>query len=157
MKDLLSRRKWEKLWHLPRREKILLLEAAVSLAAARLAISILPFRYLAAWLGEVGGESPLVTPAAQEQKAQQLGWAVESMANYTPWNITCLVQALAADWMLRRRGLAGTLYLGVAKDCPEPFTAHAWCRYGGRLLTGGRMQQHFQVLVHFSRIKIDDK
>jgi hypothetical protein len=55
-----------------------------------------------------------------------------------PWENTCLVQAMAGQWMLRRRGLPGKLYLGLARDLESgELLAHAWLRTGEKVLTDG--------------------
>ena len=81
-----------------------------------------------------------------------IGQAIRSAANYTPWESVCLPQAMAAQWMLKRRHIAGTLYLGVAKDetKPEKLAAHAWLRSGDVLLTGGAGHRQFTVVATFS-------
>ena len=45
--------------------------------------------------------------------AADVGWIVERMAEHTPWESACLAQAMAAQNMLKRRGIGSTLYLGL--------------------------------------------
>ena len=47
----------------------------------------------------------------------------------------CLEKALAGKWMLRRRGIASTMYVGMARKGSE-FIAHAWLVGEGQTLTG---------------------
>ena len=51
---------------------------------------------------------------------------------------TCLVQALAADAILRRRGLACELRIGVRArdDSTVPIEAHAWVECDGAVAIG---------------------
>jgi Transglutaminase-like superfamily len=69
---------------------------------------------------------------------------------------TCLVQALAADAMLRRRRLASELRLGVRlrdladrADAPSvPIEAHAWVECDGGVVIGAvAHQSEFKVLT----------
>jgi len=64
-------------------------------------------------------------------------WAITTVAARLPW-ATCLVQALAADAILRRRGLTSELRIGVRvpRNHDVPFKAHAWVECGGTVVTG---------------------
>ena len=52
--------------------------------------------------------------------------------------------------MLRRRGLPGTLHLGVAKE-GNRMEAHAWLRCGDQIVTGGHELERFGVVARFGR------
>jgi hypothetical protein len=54
--------------------------------------------------------------------------------------------------MLKRRRIAATLYLGVAKDenKAEKLAAHAWLRCGDVILTGAHGHRQFTVVAMFS-------
>lgn len=69
-------------------------------------------------------------------EAERIGWAIATAARHVPWRADCLIQAMAAKAWLRRRGLAGDFYLGVAKDARGAFAAHAWLRSGDVVVTG---------------------
>jgi len=133
-------------------ERVLLLEAFLLLAAARLFVLALPFRWLASSLGRhmQEGEAPLAP--ADLKLARMIGGAVVSASNYTPWESACLPQAAAAKWMLKRRRIPGTVYLGVMKDedRPETLAAHAWVRCGGIVLTGAPVNSRYTVISTFS-------
>ncbi len=47
---------------------------------------------------------------------------------------TCLDAAVAASWVMRRRGWTPVLCLGTAVK-PDRFTAHAWVELDGRAVT----------------------
>jgi hypothetical protein len=97
-------------------------------------------------------ETGLETNPSDIGYARMIGQAVCAAANYTLWKSVCLSQAVAAQWMLKRRNIAGTLYLGVAKDEANPleFTAHAWLRCGNLILTGRDGHRRFTVVSKFS-------
>jgi len=118
-------------------ERGLLLEAAFWLGLARLGLLAVPFRRIAPLLGiHMAQAAEAVTQQAQTQ-AQRVGWAVSAVARRTPWKSACLVQAIAAKAMLRRRGIASTLYLGLARDDNQTLQAHAWLSCGADMITGG--------------------
>ena len=78
--------------------------------------------------------------------------AVTAVAARVP-SATCLVQALAADAMLRRRRHASELRLGVrVRDRDDrtdiPIEAHAWVECDGRVVIGAiEHQSEFTVLT----------
>ena len=133
-------------------ERLLLIEAFLLLGIARLAVLALPFKRLAVSLGRHMNEADAQISTTDLNRARQVGQAVRSAVNYTPWESVCLPQAVAAQWMLKRRHIAGTLYLGMAKDetRPEKLAAHAWLRCGGLILTGGAVHRQFTVVSTFS-------
>jgi hypothetical protein len=134
-------------------QRLVLLEAACYLAAAQIAVHLLPFRWLAPHLGRMGGTSSErpVSPEQQRQ-AQQIGWAVTALARKLPWDSKCLAQAVAGKWMLQRRGLPTVLYLGIDRGPDEGtwLEAHAWLRCGADFVTGEPQHKRFQVLTTFS-------
>jgi transglutaminase superfamily protein len=67
----------------------------------------------------------------------QIGWAVSAAGRRLPGR-TCLMEALAADVMLRRRGYESELHLGIRKtgDRSQPLDAHAWVECDGAVVVG---------------------
>lgn len=131
-------------------DRALLAETVVCLAAARIAVRLLPFRVIAARLtGEVDGGSVAGDPPAA---ARRLAAAVGAVASYTPWRSKCLEQAIAAKAMLRRRGIPSTLYVGVARDpaARRPIVSHAWLRSGTLNVTGGDDVSRYAVITSFA-------
>lgn len=114
----------------------LLLEALAWLVWSKLLLLLIPFRWIAPRLGTLKTESPSEISPADRALALRISWAVQSAAAHVPLGFVCLPQAMAAKWMLRRRHLASTLYLGVARPDEVKFTAHAWLRAGDKILTG---------------------
>lgn len=133
-------------------ERALLVEAFMLLCLARLAVFALPFRWLAVSLGRRMKETSTQIDPIDLRYAQVVGQAVCSAANYTPWKSVCLPQAVAAQWMLKQHRVAGTVYLGVAKDesKPEKLAAHAWLRCGNMIITGREGYRKFTVVATFS-------
>ena len=116
----------------------------VSLGLVRLALLLLPFRYISPGLGTHSAETAM-DDTGSLPVVRRIGWAVEAAARYTPWDSKCLVQAVVAQHLLRRRGIKSTLYLGVAKDPVEGLKAHAWLRVGRQTVTGGGGQSYTVV------------
>lgn len=134
----------------PPAQRRLLVRAGVALAVMRLAIR-LPFRTLSRVMGLRRGETAEAVEPSALARASAVGWAVRAAASYTPWESTCLMQALAAAVLLRRWQIDGTLYLGVATEtrAAEGMTAHAWLRCGDLVLTGASERARYTPIASF--------
>lgn len=139
---------WKRGW----RDRLLLSEALFFLCVLFAALRVAPFRWVARRVGLVRAEGTDGAPAVNHGVVDSVGRAVEVASSYTPWKSTCLVQALACAAMLRRRGVPGTLILGVAKGagCPRSMAAHAWVRSCGKTPTGAYGSERFTVVSSFS-------
>lgn len=137
-------------WRCTWEEWGLLAEAMWSLGMARCAVKLLPFRRIEAGLGTPMAESPTTNVRAQHAVIAQIGWAVWAVSRRMPGTSQCLVQALAAKWMLQRRRIPSTMYFGMAKDDEGQHTAHAWLRSGAQVLTGAQGRHHFTVVATFA-------
>jgi len=140
---------------LPAGQKRLLFQAWCLLGQMRWAILTKPFKHLVVGLdvdGEVVEQAPLDSAALAS--AHQVGWAVRTAAQFTPWQSTCLVQVLAAQRMLHKRGIAGAIYLGAATspgaEQKKVLSAHAWLKCDNDFITGEPGHEHFTVVSSFS-------
>ena len=130
-------------------ERHLALEAALYLLVVRLVFGVLPFaralRFLAISRAEGGGGRL----AAEEAGA--VGRAIARAARHVPFRAACLQQAFAAFLMLRRRDLAATVYLGLARDAAgRGLEAHAWSRNGEVPVTGVAAARRFATVATFA-------
>ena len=135
------RRPWSDQW--------LFVQAFLLLGLARLAINIVPFPRLTKHLGVPRVESPAEVPLPHLQEARRVARAVKSASHYTPWKSNCFPQAIAAKYILRRRGITSTLYLGAAFKARSELEAHAWLRCGQFYVTGGVGHRHFGTVGIF--------
>ncbi len=113
-----------------RGDRWLLIEAALFLAAARVALLVVPFRRIVPWLERA--------PASAEcdgALVAAVGRAVTVAARNVPWNAVCLPQAMAAKAMLARRGQGSALHLGAGM-AEGSVSAHAWLVAGGEIVVG---------------------
>jgi hypothetical protein len=133
-------------------DRWLLLQAVVWLGLLRAAILVVPFQWIARMLGLALGESPPSVDPTQTAEAERIGWAVRAAASRTPWQSACLAQALAGATLMRRRGLPGTLYLGVTKEvgAPGSISAHAWLRCGTTIVTGAAGHERYTIVAAFA-------
>jgi hypothetical protein len=131
-------------------DRLMLIEALLWLCWARLLLVAVPFRWIAPHLGRQAAESPMSTSEQERPVVQRISWAVQAVERHAPLAFVCLPQAMAAKWMLRRRGLQSTLYLGLRHGEKAGLAAHAWLRVGGRILTGRAEALGHQVIATFS-------
>jgi transglutaminase superfamily protein len=124
-------------------------EAMVRLGMARLMVAVLPFRFLAKRLGEHERETTHEDDPASQATIRRVRWAILAACRRAPWRCKCLEQSIAAKRMLRARGVATTLYLGVAR--PGAIEAHAWLRCGSVFVCGGDGASRFAVVSCFGR------
>ncbi len=124
------------------------LEAVADLTRASLELRLAPRRRTLARLGTLDADEAeeRVTPA-QLQEAESVGAAVARVARAVPWHPTCLRQALAVQRMLRRRGVANRLHLGVAGG--PAIEAHAWVTVQGQPVVGTRGLERYVPLAAF--------
>jgi len=141
-------------FELPGLERRLFLEAVWWCGIARLAMLVLPFRKYSRLLGKARGElgeGETGDPGnkTDDPTLKHIARAVRRAGRNVPWQSRCLVRAMAAKQMLRRRGIGGTVYLGVTKDSAGGMIAHAWLTSGGRILTGYRAVNKYSTLSVF--------
>src|SRR5436190_621169 len=122
--------------------RLYLREATIVLVGARLALALLPAARVLAWAGRAPGR---IRRFAGDEVGW-VAWAVEALGD-KPWmQAPCLARALAAQSMLRRRGISSRICLGVAGD-GEALAAHAWVEVGGAVVVGGAKASRFTRLA----------
>lgn len=127
-------------------------EAALFLLGTGAALTVFPFRRVAAFLGDVSAESPQEISPGEVETAREVRRLVSGVSSKFPWKPTCLVRALSAHLMLRRRGVEGTLYLGVSREDDGRLRAHAWLRCGSVFVIGGKEREDYAEVARFSRV-----
>ena len=110
-----------------------LARAGIELGIARFRLKS---RHARALIAAPPGESTLLDDR-EAALVERVAFAIPRVAVRLPWRADCLVQALAAERWLARHGIATTLTLGVPRDRPADFEAHAWLTAGTRIVTGG--------------------
>lgn len=144
--------RWQKFLRRRGRERLLFLEALAGLCWDRVRVRCVPFRRIAPGLGAPQRETPAAISPAQRAVAVDVSWAVQAAARHAPLRFVCLPQALTAQRMLRRRGIAATLYLGVSPDREnrDTLAAHAWLRAGDKIVTGESEAARHRPLAWFA-------
>jgi hypothetical protein len=123
-----------KITRLDASDRLLLVEAAFVVPVVRIALTILPFRFV--HHGVAAATRVLHRPAlVAPHTLNRVPWAVTTVASRVP-RATCLTQALAATLLLVRHGHAATLRVGVAKNDDGTLRAHAWLESAGQAILG---------------------
>jgi hypothetical protein len=124
--------------------RIYLREAAIMLVLARFAVRFIAPARVFAW----AARPPRRVYRFATDEVNWISWAVDQLGGRRRMNASCLSRALAAHAMLRRRGVASRLCLGVARDEGE-LVAHAWLEVGNDKVVGGIEADRFTRLAVF--------
>jgi len=126
------------------RRRAYLREAAVMLIAARLAVRFFPSARVFAW----ADRPPRRRRRFATDEIRWVSWAIDTLGA-RPWiHALCLPRALAAHAMLRRRGIASQLCLGVKRGTGA-LDAHAWVEVRHDKIVGGAEAADFTRLAAF--------
>ena len=127
------RRNLSQLSDLPRQERLILAEAWLTLLAADVMLRLVPIGRLQTRI--TSPAAPVATEQADPERsqAQRAFELVEIAARHHLYPMRCLRQAVALQWMLKRRGIVTVLRIGVQKGGAD-LHAHAWLEYAGQAL-----------------------
>ena len=122
------------------------LEAMAWLILARLLIARVRFGRWRSWLGTPVAAEPgdLRLRLDANLARRRLARAVLRGAARLPGESRCLAQAMALQWMLRRRGLGGVIHLGVLPGQRRGGldALHAWVTHANEVLVGASDEPH---------------
>jgi hypothetical protein len=114
------------------------------------AVRVVSIRRLLAWTDAPPPSGPSTAPndARDTDREGRILWAVGAVNRRLFPDRPCLTQALAARYLLARRGVATRLHIGVARGDGGVLSAHAWLERDGRVLIGGdQSRSRYQVLA----------
>lgn len=132
-----------KLRALPPARLMLLAEAALLLALARLLIRFAPFRLAV----KAGSRGLGLRRSSDPRLVAHIRWSVDTAARELPWRMVCFPKGLALQWMCRSRGIDAKLHYGLANDSRAAPEAHVWIVGNGDLLIGGEEAERFQTVA----------
>jgi hypothetical protein len=132
----------------PARIYLFAVETAVALSLTRLAAS-LPFRWLMLRQQTVLMSPLPVDSLPHDPRARAVRRMIHRVGRRLPWKTTCLIDALAARALLRRRGVPSILHFGMTRK-DGALTAHAWLETGDGVVCGGGEADRFVHLGGFS-------
>ena len=124
-----------------------LAEALLFLMVARLVLRWLPFRQLTRLLSRPVPKELL--GQARRQARREVRRALLVLWRRGPLPSTCFHRGIAAQLMLRRRGVASVLYYGAATLPGRGLTGHVWVRDGAAWVVGRAGARNLQVLGRY--------
>lgn len=131
------------------RDRLLRIEAAAYLLAARAAIRTVPFRWLVR-VFERTPHKPEVEGEARAERREDVRQAIHRAAQRLPGETVCFPKAVAAQAMLRRRGIGTTLCYGASTSAGTGLAAHVWLVDGEHAVTGARARDGYRQLARYS-------
>ncbi len=143
-----GRRLLFRLFDLKLGDAALAVEAAGMLLFFRVALRFLSVQRLTAWMGAARRPGRASAERNAGDTLRRIEWAMDAVVRHSPLTFVCFPQSLAAYFMLRRRGIAGTLFYGVARGANR-LQAHTWIKVGDRIVVGGEGEPQFTVLTTF--------
>lgn len=142
---------------LPIKKKVFFVVNYTLCGVAKALILILPYRILSRYFGYshrmiIASTLPTQT---QRQLARAVRQSVRLAAAHTPWDSSCLTQALVAKFWCDRWGIPYFLFIGLQKNRAKPLgrEAHAWLTSGPIAITGGYCFDSHHVISSFSSLK----
>ena len=121
-------------------------EAVLNLLVAKVAVRCLPSEKVVSW----ASRPPPRTRRFSSWEINWISWAVKTASRKSIAHAVCLPQAVAAQRMLRRRGIDSKICLGVAKQGVE-LIAHAWVEAGSNVVIGDAERRRFTTVAEFGR------
>ena len=124
--------------------RLLAVEAVVFLALARLLVKHVRLRHWRSWLTTAEGETKVVD-SQRLPSVVHIRRVVPRAAELVPFSALCLPQAMAGQWMLRRRGVASRLSFGARRrrDDASAGAQGAAGNVAGDSLRSGHMRRRF--------------
>lgn len=135
----------KKILRTPPIDLALLLQSFFLLAFWRLALRTMPLRILSRHFGK----RPTAKAEGDEDLIKRVRWAVIAAARHAPLEFVCFPQAIVAQSILRRGGVASTMYYGVAHTTEGNLEAHVWLVADGVNVVGAERAANFRVLKTF--------
>lgn len=128
--------------------RVLLLEAALALIAARLLLHAVQFRRLTGLMNYPLGDGK---PSESERALMRndISLVIGLAAAHLPGETACFPRAMTAQFMCRRRGIDARMSYGAAVVGGTGLTAHVWVEDGSADVVGCEDLSRFRVLARF--------
>lgn len=126
-------------------------EATIAAVIVRLGICAVRYPVLRKTIDRCVRMLTRVPSTSTPDEVTRIAWSVAAVTRRLPFHSTCLVQSLAVDAMLRRRGVPSAICLGVQPPSGGTLAAHAWVEHDGQVVFGARPDlAEYQVLARQS-------
>ena len=125
-------------------DKIASLEAIVLVLYAKALIASVPPRR---WRSRFGTVAAHEGTSGNLATIRRVRLAMQRALTNVPGAPNCLPQALAARWMLERRGITPSLFIGTQRDETGFPRFHAWLKVGEEWVTGLCDESRYTLLT----------
>ena len=100
-----------------------------------------------------GHAPPAGRASSGRRRSRRVARIVRKVARHPPFRAACLPQAMAAQWMLRRRGMESRLFFGARRKAQGTgLEFHAWLSVAGEHVLGGKEAGTYAALPPFDGI-----
>ena len=128
---------WRRFWSLTAADRVIVMEAGALMVFIRLFLKTAPFLLIRRALRAYARIARVRHPTVDDAHVARVAWGVPAAARRLPFRATCLIESLAAEAMLMRRGVPCVLRLGVRPpDQQGALDAHAWIECRGGVVAG---------------------
>jgi hypothetical protein len=136
--------------HYPLSKKLLFFETVGLSLMARILVFLVPFNYTKRLLGLKpydNGSLQKINTLVQSGQGKTIESIIKTVHRHFPWRNTCLVQAITAKILLKRRNSEGIIVMGLKKDETGELKAHAWLLHQDGVITGFDENQEFTAVA----------
>lgn len=134
----------------------ILAETIWHLMSARRLVHRSDFATYKTTLGQPTQGEVATSPLPDNKVLHDIRWAITAIDRSTGHRFTCLMQGIAAQRMLARRGIPYALVFGAklgstsdSRTDGDSMAAHAWLRAGGAIVVGDKERAIFAPIVSY--------
>ena len=137
-------RNWSRLRSLSGQEMLFLAHCLTVVSAVRLALTLSSYNRVRSLVTRLDGRRD-----ASIADLRRIAWGVAAASRLVP-GASCLMQALAGQYLLARRGSASKISIGIEKGTGNELKAHAWLMSGNHIVLGGSIKGFAHLVDHGS-------
>jgi Transglutaminase-like superfamily len=140
----------KRFFYYPFSKKLLLFETVCLSFIARILVFLVPFNYTKRLLGLKPYEKEALKKAnfiVQSGQGRVIWSMINTLHRFFPWQDTCLVQAITAKLLLKRRNNDSVIVMGLKKGETGELKAHAWLLHQDGVVTGFDENQEFTAVA----------
>ena len=141
-------------WRMPYRDKMMFFINFCLCGLAKAATQCMTYKHLSPYFGKSCQMLIASTLISQKQIRQVMliRRSIQIATRYTPWDSSCLTQALVAKFWCQRYQIPYLLFIGLPRVNHQLMErkAHAWLTAGPITITGGQSLNTHIVLCSYS-------
>ena len=140
-------RSLQKIYTLPPRAWLILVEMVGISLLVEVGLRVLPFNRLMGFIQKHPTRQLRKEPNEIKSRLAEIRRLAEAVFRHYPLNLTCLKKALVLKSLLGRQGMVTDLKIGLKKE-GDLLKAHAWLEQDGEIITDAPgMAEEFQSVI----------